>query len=90
MATSSARTLGSLFCVMRDAEHHVPTREIVELRILPYMAACRDILGRDLAVTQDAVLGLALGFYAWRALARDGGLTQDAAAKTMAQAVLAA
>ena len=32
-------------CVLRDAEHHALTREIVELRFGPPMAGYREVLG---------------------------------------------
>jgi AcrR family transcriptional regulator len=74
-------------CVLRDAEHHTLTKEIVELRIGPQMAAYRDVLGAKLSAKQRAILGLALNFFTWRTLVRDGGLKPGAAVEAMVQAV---
>src|SRR5262249_28300643 len=43
-------------CVLRDAECHALTREISELRLGPYFAAYREVLGTRLGVKQKAVL----------------------------------
>jgi AcrR family transcriptional regulator len=74
-------------CVLRDAEHHAPTREIAELRLEPVMAAYRDVLGAGLRREQRALLALALSFYTWRSLVREGGLGKEAAVNAMVQAV---
>jgi len=77
-------------CVLRDAEHHEPTREVTELRLGPPMAACREVLGTGLDDRQRALLGLALSFSTWRTLVRDGGLDRDEAVATMVRAILSA
>lgn len=77
-------------CVLRDAEHHAPTREISELRFGPPMGEWRAVLGEGLGKTQRALLHLALDFAAWRALVRDSGLPVEAAAAAMAQAIVSA
>ena len=41
----------------------------------------------SLNARQRAMLHLALGFYTWRALVREAGLTQAAAIKSMVQAI---
>lgn len=74
-------------CVLRDAEFHPLTREIADLRFGPHMTAYAGVLGAKLNVRQRAMLQLALGFFTWRSLVRDGGLKSAAAAKTMAQAI---
>jgi AcrR family transcriptional regulator len=74
-------------CVLRDAEFHALAHELAELRWGPYMTAYREVLGERLNARQRAVLALALSFYTWRALVRDGGLTQSAAADAMIQAI---
>ncbi len=74
-------------CVLRDAEHHAPTREIAELRQGPPMAACREVLGAGLNVRQRALLRVALSFFTWRTLVRESGLKQGAAVAAMAQAI---
>jgi AcrR family transcriptional regulator len=74
-------------CVLRDADYHALTREIIELRFGPQVAAWRGVLGAGLSATQHAVLHLALGFVTWRALVRESGLTQRAAVGVMVQAI---
>ena len=76
-----------LGCVMRDAEHHPLTREIAALRFGPHMAACQEVLGAKLGTKQRAVLRLALSFFTWRTLVREGGLKQGAAVGAMIQAI---
>jgi AcrR family transcriptional regulator len=70
-------------CVLRDAEYHPLTKEIFDLRFGPYMTAYQEVLGTRLDVKQRAVLGLALSFFTWRTLARDGGLKRKAAVDAM-------
>ncbi|MEP9377543.1 TetR/AcrR family transcriptional regulator [Aquabacter sp. CN5-332] len=74
-------------CVLRDAESHALVREIVELRLGPPMAACREVLGAKLGAKQRAVLQLALSFFTWRTLVREGGLKPGAAVEAMVQAI---
>jgi AcrR family transcriptional regulator len=74
-------------CVLRDAEHHALTREVAELRMGPYFAAYHAVLGATLSTKQHAMLALALSFFTWRTLVRDGGLDSGAAAAAMVQAV---
>jgi hypothetical protein len=74
-------------CVLRDAEHHAITKEIVEMRYGPFMAAYQEALGAKLSVKQRAVLRLALSFFTWRTLVREDGLKSNAAADAMVQAI---
>jgi hypothetical protein len=74
-------------CVLRDAEIHPLTREIAELRMGPFMRAYDEVLGATLNANQRAMLHLALSFFSWRALVREGGLKRTAAAKIMALAI---
>lgn len=74
-------------CVLRDAEHHAPTREVTELRLGPPMAACRTVLGDGLTPVQQAMLTLALSFFTWRTLTRDSELATDAAVDAMVAAI---
>ena len=74
-------------CVLRDAEHHALTGEIVAMRFGPYMAGYLDVLGSGLSKKQHAVLLLALSFFTWRSLVRDGGLRSPLAAKIMVRAI---
>lgn len=77
-------------CVLRDAEHHSLTREIIALRFGPSMAAYHEVLGEALTTMQHTMLQLAISFFTWRTLVRQGGLEQDAAVGAMAQAILGA
>ena len=74
-------------CVLRDAEDHALTREIVDLRMTPVFVGARRILGEDLSPRSLALLAVALEFGCWRALKA----TQDAtvAAGLMADAIYA-
>lgn len=81
------RTAGMMACVLRDAEHHALTRETAETSFGPIMGAWTAILGEGLSPTQQAMLHLALGFHSWRALAREAGLGDEAAAEAMARAI---
>jgi AcrR family transcriptional regulator len=74
-------------CVLRDAECHQLTKEIIELRFGPYMAAYQEVLGAKLSIKQRAVLRLAISFFTWRTLVREGGLKQSAAVGAMIQAI---
>lgn len=74
-------------CVLRDAEYHALTKEVVELRFGPHMAAYQDVLGAKLNVKQRAMLRLALSYFTWRTLVREGGLKVRAAVEAMVQAV---
>ncbi|MCL4767883.1 MAG: TetR/AcrR family transcriptional regulator [Hyphomicrobiaceae bacterium] len=74
-------------CVLRDAEHHAITREMIELRMGPHMAAYYEVLRAGLTDRQRAMLGLALSFFTWRTLVRDGGLKTRAAVEVLVQAI---
>src|SRR5262249_1501488 len=75
--------------VLRDAEHHALTREIMQLRFGPSMQAYGKVLGAGLDAGQRALLQVALSFHTWRTLAGDGGLAPDAAVDAMVRAVTA-
>lgn len=77
-------------CVMRDAEYHKPTQQIVELRFGPWIAASREVLGADLGPKQRAMLELALSFFTWRSLTREGGLAPADAVAAMVHAIAGA
>lgn len=74
-------------CVVRDAEFHALTREMFALRIEPAMRACAGVLGEGLDVTQRAVLGVMLGFHAWRGLVRGSGLAPVPAVAAAVRAI---
>lgn len=76
-----------LACVMRDAEHHKLTQEIMALRFGPVIAAWHDVLGGTLDAKQRAMLHLALSYFTWRSLVREAGLSSGAATETMVRAI---
>jgi hypothetical protein len=77
-------------CVLRDAQYHALTREIMVMRFGPYIGAHHDVLGTNLNAAQRALLHLALSFPTWRTLVRESGLTKAAAVEAMVQAIDAA
>lgn len=82
-----ARNADLTACVLRDAEYHQMTREIAELRMGSAIAAYYDVLGEELSQKQQVVLQLALSYFTWRTLAREGGLDQAMAVDTMVRAI---
>jgi AcrR family transcriptional regulator len=66
-------------CVLRDAEYHALTREMVELRIEPAFDQARRVLGEGLGDRSSALLGVALDFSSWRRLSRTHGVRTAAA-----------
>jgi len=79
-----------LGCVLRDAEQHAVVREVSELRYGPAVMGWHGVLGEGLSGEQQALLHLALGFHSWRALAREAGLSDEAAAELMVGAIIRA
>ncbi|HXF88938.1 MAG TPA: helix-turn-helix domain-containing protein [Xanthobacteraceae bacterium] len=73
--------------VLRDAEIHPPTREIMAMRFEPQIASYQKILGEKLCARQRALLPLALSYFTWRTLGRECGLSLDAAVDTMVQVI---
>jgi AcrR family transcriptional regulator len=72
-------------CVLRDAEHHALTREMVELQMAPAFHGAAEVLGEGLSERSRVLLGVALDFACWRVLSRSHKPT--AAAALMAEAV---
>jgi AcrR family transcriptional regulator len=83
-----ARNESLMACVLRDAEHHRLTREIMELRYGPIIGAWRQVLGAGLDGKQRAMLALALSFHTWRTLAREAHMQPRAAVAAMVKAVM--
>ena len=77
-------------CVLRDAEFHPTVQEIVALRYGPQVAAFIEVLGEGLSPAQLAVLRVALGYFTWRSLVRESGLSAPAAVEAMVKSVVAA
>ena len=77
-------------CVVRDAEYHPLTREIAAMRSGPYFDAYRAVLGEKLTARQQAMLALSVTFHTWRTLVDERGLTSEAAAGLMTDAVAGA
>ena len=82
-----SRHASLMACVMRDIEHHAPTQEVVAARVAPVVTGWHEVLGAKLNDRQRALLHLALSFFTWRTLVRDGGLSQTAAVATMVHAI---
>lgn len=79
------RNSGQAACVLRDAEHHALTREMVELRMKPAMERAAGSLGEGFGDRARELLHVAMEFGTWRVLS----LTHDprSAAALMADAV---
>ncbi len=84
------RNADLLACVLRDAEHHALTRDIVETSLGSAIAACRTVLGEGLPRPGLVLLGLTLSFATWRTLTRDEGLTTGEAVAAMTGVVMKA
>jgi AcrR family transcriptional regulator len=85
------RTQDMLDRVLRDAQVHELTGEMVQLRRAAAQAEIRRVLGEALPHDEGrvaAALDLALDFRAWQRLARSG-VSRDDAVETMVAAVLA-
>ena len=54
------RNASLMACVMRDAEYHALTREVIALRVGPVVAGWHDVLGASLNAARDAALGIEL------------------------------
>jgi AcrR family transcriptional regulator len=80
-----ARNAQQAACVLRDAEHHALTREMVELRMAPTFARAAETLGEGFGQRARALLPVALDFACWRAFG--GGRDPAEAAALMADAV---
>ena len=79
-------------CILRDAEYHALTKDIVALRLGPPMGALAAALGTGFAASrqQQAALQLALSFFTWRQLTREAGLSLTEAVDLTARTVLSA
>lgn len=75
--------------VLRDAEVHEFTREVVTQRVAPAVAELSAALAAGWAGNQRAraAIDLAVSFHTWRSLARESGLSGDQAAELMAGVV---
>src|SRR3954447_24814200 len=58
-------------CVMRDAELHPLTREMMELRMAPIFRRTAEIMSEGVDDRSRALLGIALDFACWRNLGRN-------------------
>lgn len=80
-----ARNEGLLENVLRDAEQHPLTREMIALRVQPTMERAAELLGEGLDEQGRILLDLAIDFACWRKLARS--LSARPAAELMTQAL---
>jgi AcrR family transcriptional regulator len=78
-----------LSSVIRDAEVHAMTREMVSRSMAPPMAELSAALaaGWTRGRKTRAAIDLALSFHTWRSLARENGLSANEAAALMARVV---
>jgi AcrR family transcriptional regulator len=78
-----------LSSVIRDAEVHTITREMVNVGIGPAMVAMSAALAAGWARGRKtrAAIDLGLSFHTWRSLVRESGLSADRAADLMAEIV---
>ena len=73
-------------CVLRDAQYHPLTREMVELRMAPVFARAAELLGEGLEERSRALLGVALDFSCWQRLSDSH--TPASAATLMSEAIV--
>ncbi|MBL8549203.1 MAG: TetR/AcrR family transcriptional regulator [Hyphomonadaceae bacterium] len=85
-----ARNASLMTCVLRDAEHHALTRDIMAMRFGPQLGAMQGALCESLGDAGRALVPLAMSFHTWRTLTRDSGLDQAAAVEAMVQAIACA
>jgi AcrR family transcriptional regulator len=81
-----ARNRQHAACVLRDADRHALTREMVELRIAPTFRQAEEIMGEGLNVTSQTLLGVALDFPCWRKLSETHSAAR--AARLMSDAII--
>ncbi|WP_374654159.1 TetR/AcrR family transcriptional regulator [Dongia sp.] len=81
------RNAGLTAAVLRDAECHPLTREIVAIRIAPGISAIQESLSEGLSAKQMPLLHLSLSFFTWRSLALESGLSDTAAIESLAGAI---
>lgn len=82
-----ARNEKLMSCVLRDAEFHALTREIVDERMVPSIERAAELLSEGLGERSRALLSVALDFACWRVLGRRADVPEAAA--LMCGAVLA-
>ena len=73
-------------CVLRDAEHHALTREMIEMRLAPVFREASEVLGETLHERSRALLGVALDFSCWRIVGQTRSASE--AADLMSDAVV--
>lgn len=74
-------------CVLRDAQYHAMTRETADISFGPSFASYEEVLGKGLGRPQRAALKLAISYFTWRTLVRDGELEQRLAVEIMLRAI---
>lgn len=73
-------------CVLRDAEHHLLTREIAELRMGPISSRAAEVIGEALDPRARSLLPVALDFACWRTLRET--CPGERAAELMSEAII--
>ena len=84
------RNADLMACVMRDIDVHPLVQEVNQLRVGPIVAAWHEVLGAKLSDKQRVLLPLALSYFTWRTLVRQGGLKTAAAVDAMVEAIVGA
>ncbi len=84
-----SRNAQLMACVLRDMEVHAATRAVTELRMGPALETYRQVLGAGLSAPGRAMLHLAMSYFTWRTLTREGGLSDTEAVQAMADAAMA-
>ena len=79
------RNAGQAACVLRDAEHHALTREMVELRMKPAMMRAAQLLAEGYSERAAGLLHVAMEFNSWRVLSQMR--SPESAAALMADAL---
>ena len=74
-------------CVLRDAEYHALTRQMVEVRMGPVFREARAVLGEAVGDQSSALLDVALDFRCWQRLAET--YDPEKASALMSEAVTA-
>ena len=81
-------TVSAELCANGAHSQHLAKQRLRGLRVGGNLLhAVQEVLGARLGPKQRAVLRLALSFFTWRTLVREGGLKRSAAAGAMIQAI---
>jgi AcrR family transcriptional regulator len=85
-----AENAQAIAVVLRDAEHHALTREVMELRLGPAAAAWHEVLGAGLSESQRTMLHLMLSFHSWRTMVEESAVDRVTAVRLASRAIVGA